>query len=73
METTMPYTYKLGNNGPLLPAVPDKVKIKKEEFKAGGAFSKDEWQLHYEQPGSSGVCKISKGLHSNSTIGKIEW
>ena len=33
---TMPYWYKLGNDGSLLPEVPDEVKIKKEEFKKGG-------------------------------------
>ena len=70
---TMPYSYKLGNNGPLLPAVPDETKIKKEEFKEGGVFSKDEWRLHYERPGNSGVCRISKGERANTIVGKIEW
>ena len=72
----MPYSYKLGYNGPHLPEVPDKVEITKEEYKpAGTGFfgGKEEWTLHYKQPGNSGVCKISKGIHSNTSIGKIVW
>ena len=69
----MPYSYKLGNNGPHLPEVPDNVKITKEEYKEGGTFSQEEWSLHYQTPGSSGVSKISKGTHANTTVGKIVW
>ena len=72
----MPYSYKLGNNGPHLPEVPDNVKITREEYKpAGKGFfgGNEEWTLHTTQPGSSGVCKISKGTHGNTTVGKIVW
>ncbi len=69
----MTYTYKLGNNGPLLPEVPSDVKIKKEEYKEGGTFSKEEWWLHCSKPGSSTVVVLAKGKWSDSMVGKIEW
>ena len=41
----MTWTYKCGNNGPILPEVPDDVKITKEEYKEKSTFSRAECVL----------------------------
>ena len=69
----MPYSYKLGNDGPHLPEVPDNVTIKGEVYKKGGAFSNAKWELSYEKPGSKGIAEIRKSMISNGVVGKIVW
>ena len=73
----MSYTYKLANNGPTL-KVDEEIKITKEEFTKGGAFSNDVWEIWHQTPSSRGTSKIEKGMSAIHGIGgsnsiEINW